>query len=134
MAKTRRSDPTLARLVRAVDDALDAGLPIALSVHGTRFDGELVSESAYFAALTGDNPLLGALDPKSELADKDYADEHGEAAGTYLHMWQPEVPGSGSRSVWRIRQDTVDAWSLSSANRREEEPGVMARLFGRSDV
>lgn len=133
MAKTPRSDPALARLVRAIDEAVDAGVPVALSVHGTRFDGELVSESAYYAALASENPLLGALDPQSELADKAYADEHGETAGGYLHIWQPAVPG-GSRSVWRVRQNSVDAWSLSAAESHDAEQGVMARLFGRNDA
>lgn len=135
MAKNARTDPTLARLVRAVDEAVDAGLALAFSVHGTRFEGELVSESAYFAALTGENPLLAALDPRSEPADKDYADEHAGTAGSYLHIWQPEVSGGGSRSVWRVRQDAVDAWSLSPAERREgDEPSIVARLFGRTDA
>jgi hypothetical protein len=135
MAKNPRTDPTLTRLVRAVDEASDAALPVELSVHGTRFEGDLLSETAYYAILTQENPLLGALDPNSELADRDYAGEHADAPTRYIHLM---LSGAGEPArVWRVRQDAVDAWSLRPLARRtdeDSEPGVLSRLFGRVEA
>jgi hypothetical protein len=137
MAKRNRTDPTLARLVRAVDEAVDAALPVELSVRGARFEGDLVSEATYYAALTQQNPLLAALDPQSELADRDYVKQHADASTRYVHLVPTGARNTEPGTVWRVRQDAVDAWSLRPTGRdadENSEPGVVSRLFGRVEA
>ena len=136
MAKSPLVDPALEHLRRAVDEAPDAVLPIVLIVHGERLEGDLIAENAYHAALVGYSPMLAALDPRSELADKKYATAYTEDPEHYLHLL---VASSGGRATpWRVREDAVDAWSFAGAEHSGEdkgrEPNGLARLFAPRDV
>lgn len=136
MAKSPLVDPALDHLRRAVDDAPDASLPIVLIVHGERLEGDLIAERAYHAALVGHSPMLAALDPQSDLADKKYAATYADDPDRYLHVL---VGAAGGRSIpWRVREDAVDAWSLPEGERagdgKGQEPTGLSRLFAPRDV
>jgi hypothetical protein len=132
------ADPVLRHLVFAVNQAHDVSIPISLSVHGSGFVGELISQVTYFAALTEDSPLLAALDPTSPLAADQYAADSSHADDEFLHVRVPSKHADLTPPVWRMRLAAVDGWSLRLAEPDDDEaprpaPGVFALLFGRDE-
>ena len=128
-------DPVLRHLVFAVNQAHEASIPISLSVHGSGFVGELISQATYFSALTEDSPLLAALDPTSPLATDQYPADINDADEDYLHMRVPPRSANHTPPVWRMRLTAVDGWSLrlvdpDDDNESHSTPGVFAQLFG----
>lgn len=114
MAKHDR-DPALRALVRSVDDAGQAALPVRMTVRGTLLEGRLVSERRYFAELAGRHPMMGALDPEAGLANGErYAKDVDAESGYHLHLIGCPAGGDADADeLWRIRLTAVDGWALA---------------------
>jgi hypothetical protein len=124
-------DPVLRHLVRAVNESLQAAVPVTVSVHGTTLTGTLIAESRYFGELVVGNPLLSALEPSSGLLGKDYAKEAEAESDHHLHLRATGVRGNELiEGPWRISLEAVDGWALRAGDAVEEGKGPFARLLG----
>jgi hypothetical protein len=132
MAK-RDIDPVLQQLAQAINESGQAAAPITVSVHGTVFDGVLISEQRYFSQLVEGNPLMSALEPSSGLLGKDYTREAETASDRHLHILATGGTGNAERTegLWRISLEAVDGWALrAGAGAEDDDRGPFARLFG----
>jgi hypothetical protein len=134
IAARHDTDPVLWQLVRAVNESEDGAVPVAVSVHGTRLTGDLVTERRYFTELVQRNPLMSALDPSSGLLGKDYVKDAESGSRHHLHILadRPGDVAGGEGGMWRVSLDAVDAWSLRHgvASRAGNDRGPFARLLG----
>lgn len=121
-------DPVLEHLVRALNESVQASVPVTVSAHGTVLTGVLIAQEAYFAGLAEDSPLLSALQPASGLLGKEYAKEVTAESGHHLHI---RATGE-NEGVWRLSLEAVDGWTVgtSAAGLAEEDKGPFARLLG----
>ncbi len=103
MAK-RDIDPVLQQLAQAINESGQAAAQIVISVHGTVFDGVLISEQRYFSQLVEGNPLMSALEPSSGLLGKEYTREAEAASDRHLHILATGGKGNGelTEGLWRI--------------------------------
>ena len=96
--------PVLGHLVHAVNESVQAQVPVTVSAHGTVVSGVLIAQEAYFTELAQGRPLLSALQPASGLLGKDYAKDADAEAGRYLHI-RAAVENEG---LWRVSLEAVD--------------------------
>jgi hypothetical protein len=131
MAK-RDIDPVLQQLAQAINESGQAAAKIVVTVHGTVFDGVLISEQRYFSQLVDGNPLMGALEPSSGLLGKEYAREAEAASDRHLHILGTGGKGNAelTEGLWRISLEAVDGWALRVDAGAEDDRGPFARLFG----
>ena len=125
MAK-RDIDPVLQQLAQAINESGQAAAPITVSVHGTVFDGVLISEQRYFSQLVEGNPLMSALEPSSGLLGKEYTREAETASDRHLHIQATGGRGNAelTEGLWRISLEAVDGWALRARRRsRRRRPG-----------
>ena len=123
----------LRQLVHAINDSVQAAVPVTVSVHGTVLNGALIAELRYFSELVEGNPLMSALEPSSGLLGKDYAKETEAESGHHLHIRTgPGRNGDVAEGLWRISLEAVDGWSLRAhaAAGAEDDRGPFARLLG----
>jgi hypothetical protein len=127
------TDPVLRQLVRAINEAENAAVPVTVSVHGTQLTGALIGERVYFGELVGQYPLMSALEPSSGLLGKEYAKDAEAESDHHLHLRES---GNGddagtTAGLWRISLAAVDGWSLRAYPGVEppEDKGPFARLL-----
>ena len=129
-------DPVLAQLVRSVDDAGEAAVPVTLLLNGTVVHGTLIPVDTYFADLVGRFPLMSALQPSSGLLGKEYVKEVEAENGHYLHLRADGRPGDARAEdgLWRVSLDSVDAWTFRTVTGTgaQDDRGPFARLLGTS--
>jgi len=126
-------DPVLRQLVRAVNESVQAAVPVTVTVHGTTLTGALVAESRYFSELVEGNPLMSALEPASGLLGKEYAREAEAESDHHLHVRAGSIRGDAeaAEGLWRVSLGAVDGWTLrASAEVDAEDRGAFARLLG----
>ncbi|HEY4465626.1 MAG TPA: hypothetical protein VGN41_23400 [Streptosporangiaceae bacterium] len=134
MAK-RDVDPVFHQLVRSINEADQALVPVLLTAHGTVLRGSLISEARYFTELAEMAPMLSALQPGSGLLGKDYAKEVEGESGHYVHLRAGRLgqAGDDTEGLWRLDIGAVDAWSLPAAavdSADDGDRGPFARLLG----
>lgn len=121
------TDPVLEQLVRAVDESVQARVPVTVAAHGTVLTGLLISQDAYFTELAEASPLLSALAPASGLLSKDYAKEVDAGSGHHLHI----RAASGQKGLWRLALEAVDGWKAEALDvGAQDDKGPFARLLG----
>jgi len=123
-------DPVLRQLVRAVNESVQAAVPVTVTVHGTTLAGALVAESRYFSELVERNPLMSALEPASGLLGKEYAREAEAESDHHLHVRAGSIRGDAeaAEGLWRISLEAVDGWTLrASAEVDAEDRGGRSR-------
>ena len=119
------TDPVLGQLVRAVNESVQAQVPVTISAHGTVVSGVLIAQEAYFAELAEGRPLLSALQPASGLLGKDYAKDVDAEAGRHLHI---RATGE-NEGLWRVSLETVDGWTVGTSAAASDDKGPFARLL-----
>ena len=125
-------DPVLRQLIRAVNESLQAAVPVTVSVHGTTLHGHLIAQSRYFRELVEGNPLMSALEPDSGLLGKEYAKEMEAESDHHLHLLAAGIRGGSDeiKGPWRISLEAVDGWALRAGDAVEQDKGPFARLLG----
>jgi hypothetical protein len=128
------TDPVLRELVRSVNDSGHATVPVTVMAHGAVLAGALIAEKTYFAELVERNPLMSALEPRSELLGKDYSRDVTAESDHHLHLRAARIghEGDGAEGLWRVSLHAVDAWSLHAPAEAEghDDRGPFARLLG----
>lgn len=125
------TDPVLAHLVEAVNESMQAGVPVAVSAGGLLLTGVLIAQESYFAELAESSPLMSALQPATGLLGKEYARVVAAEAGHHLHL-RGDRAGGEEIALWRISLEAVDAWSLRTpaTGASHDDKGPFARLLG----
>jgi hypothetical protein len=123
-------DPVLRQLIRAVNEADSAAVPVTVTAHGTQLTGVLIGQRGYFTELVEQNPLMSALEPSSGLLGKEYTKDAEAESDHHLHI---RVTGDGdgpATGLWRISLEAIDGWTLRAAGETDDDKGPFARLLG----
>ena len=125
-------DPVLQQLIKAVNEADSAAVPVTVTTHGTTLTGVLIGQRSYFTELVGQNPLMSALEPSSGLLGKEYTKDIETESDHHLHLRVTSDGDGPAAGMWRISLEAIDGWTLRAAGETDDGKGPFARLLGSS--